>query len=66
MTRHFTKGAETKAAELLNRFGPHARVIARDCAAQTDCVEERRIWRMIIRRINRRAPEGLVPEHIWI
>jgi len=58
--------AHAKAAELLDRFGPAARGIAQACAAQTRSTEERRVWRMIIHRIDRQAPEGLVPEHVWM
>jgi len=46
---------EKNAADLLERFGPAAPRIARNCARRAAGPEERRLWVMVVRRIDRRA-----------
>jgi len=47
---------EKNAADLLERFGPAAPRIARNCARRAAGPEERRLWAMVVRRVDRRAP----------
>ena len=52
--------AAKNAADLLDRFGPAAPSIARNCAHQAVGPEERRLWAMVVREISSRVPRGVM------
>src|SRR6202521_2857462 len=57
--RHTRRETAAKnAADLLDRFGPAAPGIARNCARQAVGWEERRLWAMVVRMISNRAPQS--------
>jgi hypothetical protein len=53
--------AAKNAADLLDRFGPAAPGIARNCAHQAVGLEERRLWAMVVRMVSNRAPGSEIP-----
>jgi len=59
------KLAAKNVADLLDRFGPAAPAIARNCARRAAGREERKLWAMVVRRIGRPAPQNMVPTSEW-
>ncbi len=65
-SRHARRELAAKnAADLLDRFGPAAPGIARNCAHRAVGVEERRLWAMVVRKIGNQVPQSVMPTSEW-